>query len=442
MFHAPCTSSPFLLFSSLLSPENPANLALRPTYATLSDIVVYSPKGLCSPMLHALARCFTSAVACMRTDLICTELVNTDPEVEDALLAYNVFVLDADVAMLRMTGRGAVCGVRREWQCARAEDVQQMELSGIEDVSKIAKTNGSKHMADILLEIQKYQANPTTAATMALPVHLNLEYALIVQANKLSVDDPTKVDLTGIFPTAIIMNVVVTATTMSGKPLADAEWSTVQHTCSYGKSLQDKIRKHIDWLAAAVPYKVTKTLPIPSDSPKKRHGGKRARKAKEAYVQLSCRNCRTGWCLGRQRRSSACLTRRRGWARSADGAQYACLAAGGSTHLSVAGAEADTERRQEELSNMTTASHWQLVVGTPVGAAMGAENLFQYWARCSLVLQHRAQQPANVRDIFPAWLATCGRASHNALGSWAPAAHGVQPLKAPRLCHGHWFDPL
>ncbi|KAJ7696105.1 hypothetical protein B0H17DRAFT_1131255 [Mycena rosella] len=431
MFHAPCTSSPFLLFSSLLSPENPANLALRPTYATLSDIVVYSPKGLCSPMLHALARCFTSAVACMRTDLIY-------PEVEDALLAYNVFVLDADVAMLRMTvpeliicmfeGRGAVCGVRREWQCARAEDVQQMELSGIEDVSKIAKTNGSKHMADILLEIQKYQANPTTAATMALPVHLNLEYALIVQANKLSVDDPTKVDLTGIFPTAIIMNVVVTATTMSGKPLADAEWSTVQHTCSYGKSLQDKIRKHIDWLAAAVPYKVTKTLPIPSDSPKKRHGGKRVRKAKEAYMEPNTVN------LEQHERDEMHELMHTSEILSV-------FSSGGGTCLS-AGAEADTERRQEELSNMTTASHWQLVVGTPVGAAMGAENLFQYWARCSLVLQHRAQQPANVRDIFPAWLATCGRASHNALGSWAPAAHGVQPLKAPRLCHGHWFDPL
>jgi U4/U6 small nuclear ribonucleoprotein PRP31 len=31
-----------------------------------------------------------------------------------------------------------------------AEDVQQMELSGIEDVSKIAKLDGSKRMTDIL----------------------------------------------------------------------------------------------------------------------------------------------------------------------------------------------------------------------------------------------------------------------------------------------------
>lgn len=31
-----------------------------------------------------------------------------------------------------------------------AEDVQQMELSGIEDVSKIAKLDGSKRMMDIL----------------------------------------------------------------------------------------------------------------------------------------------------------------------------------------------------------------------------------------------------------------------------------------------------
>lgn len=37
-------------------------------------------------------------------------------------------------------------------------------------------------------EIEKYQANPSTAAAMALPAHMNPEYNLIVQANNLSVD--------------------------------------------------------------------------------------------------------------------------------------------------------------------------------------------------------------------------------------------------------------
>ncbi|KAG2124629.1 hypothetical protein DEU56DRAFT_963469, partial [Suillus clintonianus] len=67
-----------------------------------------------------------------------------------------------------------------------AEDVQQMDLGGIEDVSSIAKLEGSKRMADILKEIEKYQANPSMPEAMSLPAHLNPEYTLIVQANNLS----------------------------------------------------------------------------------------------------------------------------------------------------------------------------------------------------------------------------------------------------------------
>lgn len=37
-------------------------------------------------------------------------------------------------------------------------------------------------------DIEKYQANPTPPAQMALPAHLNPEYNVIVQANNLSVD--------------------------------------------------------------------------------------------------------------------------------------------------------------------------------------------------------------------------------------------------------------
>nr|GAT53995.1 predicted protein [Mycena chlorophos] len=346
-----------------------------------------------------------------------------------------------------------------------AEDVQQMELGAVEDVSSIAKLDGSKRMADILQEIKKFQENPTSAATMALPAHLNPEYTLIVQANNLSVDvdneimlvhkfirdhyatkfpeleqlvvdpamyirsvralaneeDPTKVDLSSVLPAAIIMSVAVTATTSSGKPLSDAEWNAVQHACdvadrleearktifmyvssrmnllapnlsaivgtttaakllgvagglgalakmpacnvhllgaqrkitagfstatqkrhtgfifqselvaqtppeyqlklqrtigakavlaarmdlerqrrdgSYGESLRDKIEKHIDRLAAPPPSKVVKALPIPGDGPKKRRGGKRARKAKEAYAQTELRKLQNRMAFG------------------------------------------------------------------------------------------------------------------------------------------------
>ncbi|KAF7301411.1 Nop domain-containing protein [Mycena indigotica] len=346
-----------------------------------------------------------------------------------------------------------------------ADDVQQMELGAVQDISTIAKLDGSKRMSDILQEIQKYQENPATAATMALPAHLNPEYTLIVQANNLSVDvdneimvvhkfirdhyatkfpeleqlvvdpamyirsvrtlaneeDPTKVDLSSVLPPAIIMSVVVTATTSSGKQLSDAEWTAVQRACdladrleearkkifmyvssrmnvlapnlsaivgtttaakllgvagglgalakmpacnvhllgaqrkitagfstatqkrhtgfifqselvtqtppeyqlkvqrtigakavlaarmdlerqrrdgSYGESLRDKIEKHIDRLAAPPPSKVVKALPIPGDGPKKRRGGKRARKAKEAYAQTELRKLQNRMAFG------------------------------------------------------------------------------------------------------------------------------------------------
>ncbi|KAK7049672.1 U4/U6-U5 snRNP complex subunit prp31 [Paramarasmius palmivorus] len=338
-----------------------------------------------------------------------------------------------------------------------AEDVQQMDLGSIEDVSKIAKLEGSKRMADILKEIEKYQENPSTPEAMALPAHMNPEYNLIVQANNLSVDvdneimvvhkanqqleqlvadpsmyiravlalgnneDLTKVDLSGVLPPAVIMSVVVTATTTSGKQLSEAEWQAVQRACeladrleearkkifmyvssrmnvlapnlsaivgtttaakllgvagglnglakmpscnvhllgaqkkiaagfstatqrrhtgfifqselvnqtppeyrlkiqrtigakavlaarmdlekqrrdgNYGETLREKIEKHIDRLAAPPPNKVVKALPIPNDGPKKRRGGKRARKAKEAYAQTELRKLQNRMAFG------------------------------------------------------------------------------------------------------------------------------------------------
>ncbi|KAI5124861.1 hypothetical protein M0805_007294 [Coniferiporia weirii] len=343
-----------------------------------------------------------------------------------------------------------------------AEEVQRMELSGVEDVSKIAKLEGSKRMVDILKEIAHYTTNPSSVEMMSQPPHLNPEYTLIVQANNLSVDvdndilvfirdhyapkfpeleqlvtdpsmfirsvrvlgnneDPTKVDLSGVLPPAVIMSVLVTATTTSGRTLSDAEWTAVQKACDladrleearkkiftyvssrmnmlapnlsiivgttvaakllgvagglnalakmpacnvhllgaqkkiaagfssvaqnrhtgfvfqsdliqqtppdyrlkvqrtvgakcvlaarmdlerrrrdggYGEELREKIDKHIDRLTAPPPTKVTKALPIPNDGPKKRRGGKRARKAKEAYAQTELRKLQNRMAFG------------------------------------------------------------------------------------------------------------------------------------------------
>ena len=56
-------------------------------------------------------------------------------------------------------------------------------------------------------------------------------------------EDPTKVDLQGILPAAIIMSVLVTATTTSGQPLTDASWEAVQRACDLADRLEEARKK-------------------------------------------------------------------------------------------------------------------------------------------------------------------------------------------------------
>lgn len=51
--------------------------------------------------------------------------------------------------------------------------------------------------------------------------------------------DLTKVDLQGILPPAIIMSVVVTATTTSGHKLTDAEWKAIERACDLADRLEE-----------------------------------------------------------------------------------------------------------------------------------------------------------------------------------------------------------
>ena len=55
--------------------------------------------------------------------------------------------------------------------------------------------------------------------------------------------DPTKVDLSGVLPPAVIMSVLVTATTTSGQKLSDAEWTAVQKACDLADRLEEARRK-------------------------------------------------------------------------------------------------------------------------------------------------------------------------------------------------------
>lgn len=66
-----------------------------------------------------------------------------------------------------------------------------------------------------------------------------------------SVQDLTKVNLAGILPPAVIMSVVVTASTTSGRQLSDKEWKAVQKACDLADRLEEA-RKKVEWLATFV----------------------------------------------------------------------------------------------------------------------------------------------------------------------------------------------
>ncbi|KAG9099746.1 U4/U6-U5 snRNP complex subunit prp31 [Ceratobasidium sp. 370] len=166
-----------------------------------------------------------------------------------------------------------------------AEDVQKMELGGVEDIRKVAKLEGSKRMTDIIKEITKFTENPSTPEQMALPAHENPEYALIVSANNLSVDvdneilvvhkfirdhynprfpeleqlvtDPNMFirtvraignppdlvaasqSISDVVPPAIRMTIAVTATTTRGQELTPAAWQSVQNACALADRLEE-----------------------------------------------------------------------------------------------------------------------------------------------------------------------------------------------------------
>lgn len=56
-------------------------------------------------------------------------------------------------------------------------------------------------------------------------------------------EDPTKVNLQGVLPPAIIMSVLVTATTTSGQQLPDSEWQAVGRACDLADRLEEARKK-------------------------------------------------------------------------------------------------------------------------------------------------------------------------------------------------------
>lgn len=78
---------------------------IQPIYATISDIIVYSPKGPTENAIR-LARRFRGAIERKRRERVARAGLSGDTEKEgdekdNGLLRYNVFVLDAEEEEMR-----------------------------------------------------------------------------------------------------------------------------------------------------------------------------------------------------------------------------------------------------------------------------------------------------------------------------------------------------
>ncbi|KAI9484977.1 hypothetical protein BDB00DRAFT_852443 [Zychaea mexicana] len=65
-----------------------------------------------------------------------------------------------------------------------------------------------------------------------------------------------------------------------------------------GQKMRDEIDQKIEKLQEPPPSKVTKALPVPDEGPKKRRGGKRVRRQKEAYAMTELRAARNRMAFG------------------------------------------------------------------------------------------------------------------------------------------------
>ena len=98
------TPNTYLSHPIFLPPDVPNGISLRnfgiqlPIFATISDIVVYSPKGV-SPAAIELASKFRSAITRKATDrlirLKCYDPISPQVLADNGLLSYNVYILDA-----------------------------------------------------------------------------------------------------------------------------------------------------------------------------------------------------------------------------------------------------------------------------------------------------------------------------------------------------------
>lgn len=81
---------------------------------------------------------------------------------------------------------------------------------------------------------------------------------------------------------------------------------------SYGQKLSEELEKKLERLAEPPPAKITKALPVPVEGSKKRRGGKRARKAKEAYAMTELRKLQNRMAFGEEEEETGAFDETRG----------------------------------------------------------------------------------------------------------------------------------
>ncbi|KWU47243.1 Nop domain-containing protein [Rhodotorula sp. JG-1b] len=170
--------------------------------------------------------------------------------------------------------------------------VNAMDMSGVAEVTKVAKLQGGRTMRDVLQKIDYYREHPDP--------HLasdgeSDEYHLIVQANNLSVEIDNEMllvhkfirdhylprfpeldtlvssplpycrvilalgngpelhgDIAGLLPSGSIMAVKVTAATTKGHQLAEQEWNVVKAACDMMFKLDESKRKILEYVESRI----------------------------------------------------------------------------------------------------------------------------------------------------------------------------------------------
>ncbi|OCF36359.1 U4/U6 small nuclear ribonucleoprotein PRP31 [Kwoniella heveanensis BCC8398] len=182
-----------------------------------------------------------------------------------------------------------------------ADEVEQTDMAGVEDISNVAKLITGKKLKEVLADIAKYTDAPTDMSSSGSggPLEENPEYTLVVTANNISVevdnenllvhkfirdhyaprfpeleqlitdpwtyiaavqaignaDDLTKCTFPSTLPAATILSITLTATSTRGRKLTPGEWKTVQKAIEVAGELRtarEQIFAYVESRMAAV----------------------------------------------------------------------------------------------------------------------------------------------------------------------------------------------